>query len=70
MGLGESQPEQLNIISKRNDPWKVTSIDLNRKIIKINQTSYTFGRHELGHGTFGTVYPARRVTDGLFLLEI
>jgi hypothetical protein len=64
MGLGESQ---LNIISKRNPSWKVTNIDLNRKLIKINQTSYKFGRHQLGHGAFGTVYPARRMTDGLFL---
>jgi len=57
----------MNIISKGNHSWKVTSIDLNRKLIKINQTSYTFGRHQLGHGAFGTVYPARRMTDGLLL---
>jgi hypothetical protein len=49
-----------------NEFWKITNIDLNKKVININKIKYIFGNHELGKGAFGTVYPARRSTDGLF----
>ncbi len=49
-----------------NDFWRIINIELNKRVININKIKYKFGNHELGRGAFGTVYPARRTTDGLF----
>jgi hypothetical protein len=64
MGLTGSQQS-----AQRNDLWTVANVELFKKEITINKIKYTFGRYELGSGAFGTVYPARRSTDGLFLFE-
>ncbi len=49
----------------RNESWTVASVSLFRKELTINKIKYQFGSRELGRGGFGTVYPARRTTDGL-----
>ena len=52
-------------MSNHNQAWRITSVDLHKKLIPINKNHYVFGKHQLGSGAFGRVYPAQRQKDGL-----
>ncbi|UJR11790.1 hypothetical protein I4U23_015970 [Adineta vaga] len=52
-------------MSNRNESWRITSVNLHKKLIQINKDKYTFGKHQLGSGAFGRVYPATRYSDGV-----
>ncbi|CAF1543255.1 unnamed protein product [Adineta ricciae] len=52
-------------MSNHNQAWRITSVDLHKKLIPINKNHYVFGKHQLGSGAFGRVYPAQRQKDGV-----